>query len=67
MSATAAASTAGSSGGADYTGFGGAATTSAPSSGKGTSAASTLAISIGKAYGFGAVFLGMFAGFALVL
>lgn len=66
VSATAAASTAGSSDGAQYTGFGGAPTPSASSSGQGTSAASTLAITIGHAYGLGVLVIGLSAGFALV-
>ena len=65
MAATA-ASTATGSGGADYTGFGGAAATTSSST-DGKSAASTLAVSFGQTFGIGVVACGFLAGFVLIL
>jgi hypothetical protein len=47
-----------------YTGFGGAATTTAAS---GKTGAATTAMSLGQSYGLAVVFAGLFAGFAMVL
>jgi len=65
-STTLAAGASSGTAGVVYTGIGGAATTSAASSSS-TKSGSDATLDLGRSYGLAVVFLGLFAGFALVM